>query len=250
MREAPFYVGWQERAPPASARFVRRVVAVLLAVLLALAFSWAGSQRTWQPSAFEFGRERDFTGTYRATPVPHLSVARPGAGAGETRWLLVRPGKHGADPEWASLDGRAVRLAGSLVFRGEGTMIEVVPGSLRATGQEAPAPARVRSHGRVQLAGEIVDSKCWLGVMNPGNLRTHRACATLCVRGGIPPLLVVRTPEAGLRQAVLVGPSGELLNHAVLDWIAVPVTLEGELEQHDDLWVLRVDPVTIRALGP
>jgi hypothetical protein len=181
--------------------------------------------------------------------VPHLRVARPGAGGGETRWLLVAPGKHGGDAAWAALDGRHVALRGSLVHRGEGTMVEVAPGSLRELGPGAPAGGP-QHLGRVALAGEIVDSKCWLGAMNPGNLRTHRACARLCVRGGIPPLLVVRTPDAGFSQAVLVGPSGEPINAAVLDWIAVPVSLEGQLERYDDLWVLRVDPATVRALEP
>ena len=45
---------------------------------------------------------------------------------------------------------------------------------------------------RVTLRGEIVDSKCFLGVMVPGAGRTHKECASLCVRGGIPPALFVR----------------------------------------------------------
>lgn len=248
-REHAFYIGWQARAAPGAVRFAR--AAVLLGALAALAAGalWAASQRGWQPALFEFGVEREFEGVYQHTPVPHLRVARPGADGGESRWLVVAPGKHGGEPGWSAFDGRRVALRGSLVHRGEGTMLEVASDSLRELGPGAPAAHPVPL-GRVSLTGEIVDSKCWLGVMNPGNLRTHRACATLCVRGGIPPLLVVRTPDAGLRQAVLVGPAGEAINEAVLELIAVPVQVEGELERHDDLWILRVDPVTIRVLEP
>jgi hypothetical protein len=248
-RESSFYVGWQARAAPDTARFARAAAALCVLAALAAGALWAASQRGWQPASFEFGVERDFEGAYGHAPVPHLRVARPGVGAGETRWLLVAPGKHGGDAGWSELDGSRVALRGSLVHRGEGTLIEVAPGSLRALGPASSA-AEPQRLGRVALTGEIVDSKCWLGVMNPGNLRTHRACATLCVRGGIPPLLVVRTPASGVRQAVLVGPSGEALNAAVLDLIAVPVALAGELERHDDLYVLRVDPTTLRALDP
>jgi hypothetical protein len=248
-REGSFYVGWQARAAPDAARFTRAAVALIALAALAVAAAWAASQRTWQPAAFEFGVERDLEGVYQHAPVPHLRVARPGTGAGETRWLLVAPGKHGGESAWAVHDGLRVALRGSLVFRAEGTLVEVAPASLRGLGQ-APAAAPVERLGHVTLRGEIVDSKCWLGVMNPGNLRTHRACAMLCVRGGIPPLLVVRTPDAGLRQAVLVGPGGEAVNEAVLDLIALPVELEGELERHDDLFVLRTDPSAIRAIEP
>ncbi|HVS19790.1 MAG TPA: hypothetical protein VMT18_14390, partial [Planctomycetota bacterium] len=214
-REGSFYIGWQARAAPEAARFTRAVVLLLVLAGLAVAAAWAASQRTWQPAGFEFGVERAFEGVYQHTPVPHLRVARPGADAGESRWLLVAPGKHGAEAAWATHDGLRVALRGSLVFRAEGTLVEVAPASLRELGP-APSAAPVEHLGHVALRGEIVDSKCWLGVMNPGNLRTHRACATLCVRGGIPPLFVVRTPDAGLRQAVLVGPRGEALNESVL----------------------------------
>lgn len=243
-----FYIGWQDRSAPDAARFTRRTAA--LATLLALAFAAgvAATQRTWQPVAFELGVERAFEGVLRAVPVPHLAVDWPGGASGAARWLLVAPGKRGPDPAWTDHDGRRVALRGHLVHRDEGVLVEVVPGSLRDLGDGAPdaGPERL---GRVSLVGEIVDSKCWYGVMNPGRLRTHRACATLCVRGGIPPLLVVRTADAGLRQAVLVGPHGEAVNELVLDLIAVPVEVRGELERHDDLYVLRIDPGSLREWG-
>lgn len=248
-QERAFYVGWQPHAERDTARFARSAAALLVLGALAAGALWAASQRAWQPALFEFGVVRDFEGVYQRAPVPHLRVARPGADAGQTRWLLVAPGKHGGDESWSGFDGRRVALRASLVHRGEGTMLEVAPGTLRELGPGLAAAAP-QPLGRVSLQGEIVDSKCWLGVMNPGNLRTHRACATLCVRGGIPPLLVVRTPDSGLRQAVLVGPGGETVNEAVLDLIAVPVAVEGELERHDDLYVLRVDPATIRPIEP
>lgn len=244
-----FYVGWQPRAERDVARSARAAAALLVLAALAAGALWAASQRGWQPATFEFGVERDFEGDYAHAPVPHLRVARPGADAGATRWLLVAPGKHGGESGWSGFDGRRVALRGSLVHRAEGALVEVVPDSLRELGPAAPADGP-QFLGHVVLSGEIVDSKCWLGVMNPGNLRTHRACATLCVRGGIPPILVVRTYDAGLRQAVLVGRDGEPVNEAVLDLIALPVEVAGELERHDDLFVLRVDPVTIRRLDP
>jgi hypothetical protein len=51
------------------------------------------------------------------------------------------------------------------------------------------------SLGTQTLIGEIVDSKCYLGVMNPGALIPHRACAIRCISGGIPPVLLVRQSD-------------------------------------------------------
>ena len=36
--------------------------------------------------------------------------------------------------------------------------------------------------GPVELTGEIADSKCWLGVMNPGEGTVHRDCARRCLK--------------------------------------------------------------------
>jgi hypothetical protein len=41
--------------------------------------------------------------------------------------------------------------------------------------------------GLVKLTGEIVDSKCFLRVIAPGSGKTHKECASLRLRGGIPP---------------------------------------------------------------
>jgi hypothetical protein len=44
--------------------------------------------------------------------------------------------------------------------------------------------------GPITVRGELVDSKCYLGVMNPGHGKVHRDCAARCIGGGIPLALV------------------------------------------------------------
>ena len=53
-----------------------------------------------------------------------------------------------------------------------------------------------RAIGEVTLVGEVVDPKCWLGDMKPGDGKAHAACARLCMEGGIPPMLRVRTDSS------------------------------------------------------
>src|SRR5206468_3964392 len=120
-------------------------------------------------------------GVLREHPYPRLD-----------NYLLAAPGKHGAMEMAKGLDGRTVRLMGSLIYRGSDAMIEALPNTVQASA-DAPVPSATPIDlGLVTLAGEIVDSKCYLGVMNPGNGKVHRDCAARCISGGIPPMFVAK----------------------------------------------------------
>ena len=98
------------------------------------------------------------------------------------------------------------------------------------------------------LVGEIVDSKCFLGVMKPGNSKPHRACAARCISGGIPPVLLVRDKQGNPTYFLLVSSAGESVNDAVLDLVAEPVEITGRVMRHGDLLVLHADPETYRRI--
>jgi hypothetical protein len=214
--ESEFYVGYLPM-PAGLKRAMRRLVIGLGVLAAATAAMLIAGQKPFAASVFEFRNYREFRGTILAEPYPALAI--PGQGL---PWLRVGPGKHGAG-DLGPLNGREVRLAGERIARGDDQMIELVPGSLRGTGPGdlPPAPTDL---GKVQLTGEIVDSKCYFGVMNPGNGKVHRDCAARCISGGIPPVLLVR--DASGRSTTL------LLAHwkrALLDHIAEPVTIRGRL---------------------
>jgi hypothetical protein len=86
-----------------------------------------------------------------------------------------------------------------------------------------PLPA-LDELGPVQWTGEIVDSKCFFGVMNPGNGKVHRDCAARCISGGIPPAFLVRDSR-GHTVTVLLAQ----WRHEMLDHIAEPVAIRGRL---------------------
>ena len=119
------------------------------------------------------------------TPYPALITATD-------RYLLVASGKHGITNQ---LPGR-VRLTGSLIERPGNQMIEVFSTSTDA-GPVANTEEIVL--GSVSLTGEIVDTKCHFGVMNPGSGKVHRDCAVRCISGGIPPGLLVRDRDGKLQ---------------------------------------------------
>jgi hypothetical protein len=74
------------------------------------------------------------------------------------------------------------------------------------------------------LTGEIVDSKCYFGVMNPGAGKVHRDCAVRCISGVIPPAFLVQDSSGNTITLLLANWKRELLEH-----IAEPVTIRGRL---------------------
>ena len=247
-----FYVGYQGKAPEYLSRFVRKRLRIALGLIgLALLATVLGSSRFGR-GKFEWKTEREFTGVLSTEPVPSLLVLRPGVTGDAprfSRYALVNQGKFGvAESLSPDLEGQAVNLRGKLIFRDEQTLIEVDPGQLKAT-PARPADLPVEQPlGHFIFRGEIVDSKCYLGVMKPGNLKTHRACAIRCISGGVPPVLLVRDSLDRAVYLFIVGPEGEAINREILPLVGLPVEMEGEVERHSSQLVLKVKPEEIRRL--
>ncbi|MEM9378588.1 MAG: hypothetical protein AAGB93_01470 [Planctomycetota bacterium] len=248
-----FYIGWEERTAPALSRFTRAKVLALVALGVVVAALVAATQQPFASSRFEFGVVRSFEGRVEFVPYPTLVVQRPGEARGsvapESRWLLTVFGKFGAEAAFEGMDGHRVRFDGSLIDRDGVTMVEVLPDSVEDGGAEAPTVAFAEPTREVTLRGEIVDSKCYLGVMKPGNLKTHRACAARCISGGVPPVLLVRQGDGAARYVLLVDARGGAVNDRVLDMVAEPVEITGALSDLGGLELLRADPAAYRRLA-
>lgn len=252
-KESDFYVGYEDHAPARIAGFFRvRIVALLLAGPLLLGVV-AAAQKGFAPSLFEFGVEREFIGWVQVEPIPRLISLRPGNAAHCGRvssYALVSLGKFGAEEAIGAFVGRAVRVRGTLVYRDGDTMIELADAGVEEIGREMPRPAgRVESLGQQSFVGEIVDTKCDYGVMNQGSGKVHRACAALCISGGIPPALVVNDGKGGRVSMLLVDERGGALGSRILDRIGRPVSVAGEVFRYDDLLVLHADPSAIERLS-
>jgi hypothetical protein len=238
-----FYVGYLPKAPQTLAGFVRRVVIALGLLALTVAMVLLLGQMRFANATFEYGKVRGFEGVIETTPYPALLVERPGDVRQDerySRYLLVAPGKHGADELVAELDGKHVRLRGQLIYRAGGTMIEIEPGSITLVQSTSADQKAIRDLGEITVTGEIVDSKCYLGVMNPGQEKVHRDCAARCLSGGIPPLFVTADGQA---QYLLVDIFGKALGHdALREFVAEPITARGELLQRGETRLLKIDP--------
>jgi hypothetical protein len=250
-----FYIGWEAKAAPGIGKFVRLVVVLLVIAAIGLALAIAAVQHSIGVSVFEWGTVKKFSGILQTEPYPHLLVRRPGetgAHGNFSTYYLVAPFKFGLDRgKLSALDGKSISLEGTLIYRGNQTMVEALPDSIRAADRQAaslPGAEKIEL-GRRTFTGEIVDSKCFLGVMNPGQLLPHRACAIRCISGGIPPVLLVRQKDAPPIYLLLVSAEGKPVNQQVLDLVAEPVQITGEVERQGDLLILRADPSTYHRIN-
>ena len=249
-----FYIGWEAKATPGIRKTVRNLVIALLLLALLAPITLAVSQRMIGVSVFEWGTHKTFSGILEAQPYPHLLVPRPGNADGLLRfssYYLVAPWKFGLNPEAiAPQEGKPVTLKGTLIYRGNQTMIETKPEWIQANEKSSALAAvpKAISLGKQTLVGEIVDSKCFLGVMNPGQLTPHRACAIRCISGGCPPVLLVRQNDRQAIYLLLVSAEGKPVNKQVLDVVAEPLQITGEVERQGELLILRADPATYRKL--
>jgi len=249
MKTDEFFIGYEPPMPPRLARFVVTVVIVLTGAVAAWAVTLASGHVALEGGTFEFGHPRRVAGTIIERPYPALQL--DGVDQNESpRLILVAPGKHGADELVHGLDGRHVSLTGTRIQRGTRAMIEIEPGSIvRDDGSESRlTAAAIRAEpftdGPITLRGEIVDSKCFLGVMVPGAGKTHKDCASLCLRGGIPPAFYVQDKSGESVVLLLAGPSGEPIGAQALGIAGEAVDVTGSIERQGDWLVLRTDSRT------
>ena len=224
-----FYIGYLPKAPESVRRAVRPVVFAMCGGVIALALLLVFGQQPFASSTFEFLQYRDYTGRIVDAPSPTLLTSNG-------PFLLVAPGKHGAGELIRGYNRQSVQLRGSLIRRDADRMIEVLPGSIHSTNAPAP-PEQVTDLGAVTLSGEIVDSKCHFGVMNPGNGKVHRDCAARCLSGGISPAFLVKDASGEPRSLLLA----DVHSREIIDFVAEPVRIQGWLRRSAGTLILAVE---------
>jgi methionine sulfoxide reductase heme-binding subunit len=234
-----FYIGYAPHAPPPLARHTRQAVVTILSLAAGSVATLALAQPQFAATTFEYGHPRTISGRLFAHPYPMLVTDSSG---GPRQYLLAGQGKHGAQ---APVDGRLVSVLGTLIRRDNSAMLEVSSISLADSGTAEPPPAQT-DLGNFTLTGEIVDSKCWSGVMAPGEGKTHLACAVRCLSGGLPPLLVITDEDGHQRHLILTDAAGGPMPRAILRSVGRPVTVSGRLLKEGELFFLRAAPAAIR----
>jgi len=246
MSEREFYVGYQPKAPEGLARFRKRVGIVLVVGVIAAMTVLALAQRRLPGGEFDFGQPRTWEGVYYNTPVPMLVSAEDG---NEPSATVVGPYKYQVPGALIAQHGKRVRFEGTRIEAGGFRMIEVThPESIETIDDTSQPPPERIDGGEVTLSGELVDTKCFLGVMRPGQGKAHMACANVCLMGGIPPVFVVYDGDGGSELLLLADANGRPVTEAILDRTSLYVSVEGAVEQRGTLKVFRIDPASLEVL--
>jgi len=245
LAEEDFFVGYFPMTG-GQRRFLWGAVAVFLLAVFAAGASAAWFQRNPGLGLERYRTGETLEGVLVDRPYPMLRVLD---GERVRHVLLVTGSKRVWTPP-ASAFGTGVALRGNLLERDGSRMLEVF-GREPVTLESLERLRAVAPEGAddVTLVGEIVDSKCYFGRMRPGGGRTHRACAQLCIAGGIPPVLVTRDAEGREWHYLLASEEGGSVARAVLPYVSEPVRVRGSLSRiGDDLRIVRIDPSEIERL--
>lgn len=243
--EEEMFIGWAP-APGVDRRFLLGMLPLGLAGMGGLSYAIASRLDDPGAGAWNTGATHQVTGVLSNEPYPMIRMRDASAPGGVRTVLVVAQGKCTSGLlDGANTDG-AVTASGVLIERKNRQMLEVPPllgdwiePAILADAPPAPAP---QSLGRVALTGSIMDSKCFFGVMRPGRGKTHKACATLCIRGGIPPSFWARDDAGNEAVLLMTTANGDAMPMDILPLVADPVRAAGELVRVGDIIQFRADP--------
>lgn len=249
-REIPFFVGYLP-TPKGLRAILLIMCACFVSGLAGLGLALGLAQDDPGPAAVrgDYGRQT-VTGVIELAPYPLLRVTQGNdrIQPGDTL-MMTAGGKSGVDSRALPLEGQLATASGVLLERGDLYMLQLRGGrnGLSAADGQAP-PQSAQALGRWRLAGEICDGKCLAGAMRPGRGLAHKACANLCVIGGVPPVFVSTQPVEGSEFLLITGPGGTKMPDEAYDYMAQYISVEGEIERRGDLLIFQMDPATLEVL--
>jgi hypothetical protein len=243
MSQSPkdFFIGWAETPKP-DRRFLLGATLGLIAAGAGIAALAANAHPPAGSGTWDQGAVRTLSGYLLRAPFPALVTTALG---GKPRTVfLVGPGKTGIQARLGARTDGPAEVRGSLIVRGEHAMLAAVESDdwLRDAKGPVQRPAdTVEDLGAMTLIGEILDAKCWFGAMRPGDGKVHKACASLCIRGGLPPAFCIGATCGDASAApMFLDQRGEAHGEALLPFVADPIMARGHLTRVRDVIQFRV----------
>ena len=244
------FIGWG-KAPAVDRRFLLGAAPLVLAGATGVSYLVASNLSDPGAGAWLTGATHSVTGVLATDPYPMIRMPDTTSPYGMRTVLVVAEGKCTSGLKLSDAAGGFVKADGVLIQRKERQMLEV-PLFLDQWLSEAPSAGSQplsaelvtpteEKLGMARLKGAIMDSKCFFGVMRPGRGRTHKACASLCIRGGIPPSYWARTKDGRESVLLMTDARGGPIGKDVLPLVADPVEAEGDIVRVGDILQFRAD---------
>ena len=248
MRE--FYVGYMPKAPKNLADWIRLVALSILVIGLVTALVLVSSFQESRNSTFEYGIYKEITGRIYKEPVPTIRVT---SGNSSKTFALVNFGKSGVSgiierfeqANGGDISDYEITVRGSLIYYDGVTLLELSHQDKSIVDFRKSQVQAIRNQveiGELEISGELVDSKCFFGVMKPGFGKIHRSCAIRCISGCVP--VALSTPD---HRYFFI--RGEELS-PYFDLIGKPIKLTAVAYQLDDLNYLNISGIELSSVVP
>lgn len=251
-----FYVGYLPM-PDGHRQFVSTLILTLLIWSIGMGTIIVITMRDPGIARWETGSMKTWSGTLIEHPYPMLipddkqqsdqQSEQPAA------LFVVSMGKRGAHDRLAPYFGQHVTLAGYELNRDGRHLIEldIEPDAIKPD-QSPPADINneLKPIEHTTLVGEIVDGKCYLGAMKPGDGMGHQACAVLCVKGGLPPMFVADTPEGDHIYYLLLIDGSTRYSDDIYAMLGRPVQIEADITNIHGIPVLLANASSITPVTP
>ena len=261
--EAPdsFYIGYLPKAPAEYRNFVRLIVFAILVVMYFTIIIVVTNQQKFSTGIFERNKLTELEGVLMLQPFPAIKTlyGKDLYGNPVVKTIpLVNYGKFGAEPvinsvvanNTSDLNKLWIKVRGKLIYNKGITILElsekeksVLEVKTASKNQlDGIATSKIKDHGGSTFYGQIIDPKCYFGVMKPGEGKPHSDCAIRCIAGGIQPMLMIRNEKGQETFFILRDTSGMPVNSRVLSYVGMPVEVSGKITKVDDWLILKTDP--------
>jgi hypothetical protein len=253
-RDDEFFIGWSHDLGAGLRRFLSfaaiSIVVGLGALSMVLAVSITDPARSLfgENAVPDLPQQVTLSGMLSSEPYPFLLVGPDATHPSGHGVMLSGDGKRAAEFDRAGLVGQMVEVTGLLLKRGALDMLVLNESPRLLQNERRVALTAPQSMGRWRVVGEICDGKCGAGIMSPGTGIAHKACASLCLIGGVPPVLVITHPLEGHQFLMISDNQGRALDNSLLRFIGMRVEIEGEVERRGDVALMRIQPGKLRRL--
>lgn len=256
-----FYIGWMPQAPDGIAKHIRKCAIIIGVFIVAGAIVLSLQQRKFSTATFEFGQLTTVKGIYYQFPVPSLKVTASRDAFGQSTYItipLVGYGKFGAEgliheleeERKTSLNEKLVTFKGTLLYSDGKALLQIdkndSPLVAVANANAEDIAHDVKDLGTMHLNGEILDPKCYFGVMKPGHGKPHRDCAIRCIAGGISPVFRVSNVRGESQYYLILDENGNKMNAELKDHIGEPLSLSAKAVRFNDWTILYTDKNSIK----
>ena len=253
--EKEFYIGYVDTTPPSTKKFIKKIIISIILFFIVAAAVFSLSQKPFINSTFELSSETKITGIYHESPYPMLRV-KIGEGSYKNI-ILMGYGKFGAnmytdavrEKLGSSPLNKQMTIEGNLTYYNGKTLLQVTDEEKITVDPNISSEGlKGTSLGAFELEGEVVDPKCYFGVMKPGKGKIHRSCAVRCIAGGMPPVLVTTDDNNTSEYFLLTDMKGKPIHDDILPYIGQPSRLKGAVEKLEDWYVMKIDVSDIKKL--